>query len=141
MYSCNLVIFALAVSLGLPGYSQEKPTITHAPPSNTDPTSGVEMYREYCAVCHGMDGKGNGPAAPALRQGLPDLTLLSKKSGGEFPAFRVSNIIQGDAVITAHGSKEMPMWGDVFRVLQRDEAIVKLRVHHLTQYIATLQQK
>lgn len=98
------------------------------------------MYRTYCAVCHGLDGKGSGPAVPALKQKLPDLTLLSKKNGGEFPAFRVSNIIQGDAVVTAHGSKEMPMWGDVFRVLKRDEAVVKLRVHNLSQYIASLQQ-
>ncbi|MGA2880966.1 MAG: c-type cytochrome [Bryobacteraceae bacterium] len=135
----NLVISVLAVSLSLTGYSQEEAKIKHAPPSNTDPASGVEMYRTYCAVCHGLDGKGSGPAAPALKQKLPDLTLLSKKNGGEFPTFRVSNIIQGDAVITAHGSKAMPMWGDVFRVLKRDEAIVKLRVHNLTQYIASLQ--
>jgi mono/diheme cytochrome c family protein len=137
----TLVITALALGLGLFVYAQEKPRIKHAPPSDTDPTSGVEMYRTYCAVCHGLDGKGSGPAAPALKQKTPDLTQLSKKSGGEFPLFRVTNIIQGDADIPAHGSRDMPMWGDVFRSLRRDEAVVKLRVHNLAQYLESLQER
>ncbi len=137
----TLVIVMLALGLGLLGYAQHKPTIKHVSPSDTDPASGVEMYRAYCAVCHGLDGKGNGPAAPALKQGPSDLTLLAKKSGGEFPAFPVANIIQGDADITAHGSQDMPMWGDVFRSLKRDEAMVKLRVRNLTRYIESLQEK
>lgn len=99
------------------------------------------MYRAYCAVCHGLDGKGSGPAASALKQRLPDLTLLSKKNGGKFPDFRVTGVIQGDAAIAAHGSRDMPMWGDVFRDLKRDESTVTLRVHNLTQYLASIQQK
>lgn len=142
MYWRNLPILVVIVSFALVGYSQpQKPTIKPTSPQYTDTTSGVEMYRTYCAVCHGLDGKGNGPAAPALKQALPDLTLLSKKSGGQFPSFRVSNIILGDAEITAHGSKEMPMWGDVFRSIRRDESVVKLRVHNLTEYIESLQEK
>jgi mono/diheme cytochrome c family protein len=137
----TLIITVLALCLDLSGYAQEKPKIKHASPSDTDPTSGVEMYRTYCAVCHGLDGKGNGPAAPALKQQVPDLTPLSRKNGGEFPMFRVSNIIHGDADIPAHGSRDMPMWGDVFRSLKRDEALVKLRVHNLAQYIESLQER
>ncbi len=133
-------VFAQAPTAG-DGNQLQKPTIKPTSPQYTDPTSGVEMYRTYCAVCHGIAGKGNGPAAPALKQALPDLTLLSRKSGGEFPSFRVSNIIQGDGEITAHGSKEMPMWGDAFRSLRRDESVVKLRVHNLTEYIESLQEK
>jgi mono/diheme cytochrome c family protein len=136
----NLVVFMVSVSLGVAGYAQDRTAVKHSPAPNTDPASGVEMYRTYCAVCHGLDGKGNGPAAAALKQALPDLTLLSKKNGGEFPMFHVSNVIQGDSVIAAHGSKDMPMWGDVFRELKRDESVVKLRVHNLAQYIASLQQ-
>ena len=94
----NLVICILTGTFGLMGYSQKNPEIKRVPPSNTDPTSGVEMYRTYCAVCHGLDGKGNGPAARALKQQPSDLTLLSKRNGGAFPTFRISNIIQGDAI-------------------------------------------
>jgi mono/diheme cytochrome c family protein len=99
------------------------------------------MYRAHCAVCHGLDGKGNGPAAPALKQLPSDLTQLSKKNGGKFPDFRVANVIQGDSVLVAHGSRDMPMWGDIFRSIQRNDPVVTLRVHNLTEYIASLQQK
>jgi mono/diheme cytochrome c family protein len=122
-------------------WSQQGPTITRGPAPDTDPTSGVQMYRVHCAVCHGVDGKGNGPAAPALKQPPSDLTQLSKKNGGKFPDFRVANVIEGDSVLPVHGSREMPIWGDVFRSIQRDDPVVKLRVHNLTQYIASLQQK
>jgi mono/diheme cytochrome c family protein len=142
MYQRNVVIFTLAVvTLGLAAYSQEQPKIKHVPTPNTDPASGVEMYRAYCAVCHGVDGKGSGPAASALKSRLPDLTLLSRKNGGKFPDFRVTNIIQGDAVIAAHGSKDMPMWGDVFQGLKPDESVVKLRIHNLTEYLASIQER
>jgi mono/diheme cytochrome c family protein len=128
----------------LAGYAQQKTNIEHVPTPATDPASGVQMYRTYCAVCHGLDGKGNGPAAPALKQAIPDLTLLSKKNHGEYPAFKVSNIIRGDydaPVIVAHGSKDMPMWGAVFENLKPDESLVTLWIHNLTQYIGSLQEK
>jgi len=142
MYQRNLVIFTVAiVILGLAAYTQGQPKIKHVPTPDTDPASGVEMYRAYCAVCHGLDGKGGGPAASALKQRLPDLTLLGKKNGGKFPDFRVTNIIQGDTAITAHGSKDMPMWGDVFEELKPDESVVKLRIHNLTQYLASIQER
>ena len=102
------------------------------------------MYRTYCAVCHGLDGNGSGPAASALKKPIPNLTQLSKKNRGEFPDFKITNIIQGDSnapVITAHGSKDMPMWGDVFDTLKPDEGVVKLRIHNLTEYVRSLQQK
>ena len=136
----NLAVFMLT-SLGIFAYSQAKVEIKHGPTPDVDPASGAEMYRAYCAVCHGVDGKGNGPAAPALNAALPDLTLLKRNNGGTFPEFRVSNAIQGDAGIAAHGSRDMPMWGDAFRNLKRDDALVKLRVHNLTAFLASMQQK
>jgi mono/diheme cytochrome c family protein len=138
------LILMAGVAIGACGFlaypRPQKPRIEQTSPRYTDPSSGVEMYRTYCAVCHGVDGKGNGPAAPALKQALPDLTLLSTNNRGTFPSFRVSNVIQGDAEIAAHGSKEMPMWGDAFRAINRDESLVKLRVHNLTQYLTSIQK-
>lgn len=141
MTCARYTVTALVLCVTSTAYSQQKPIIKHVPPPDTNPTSGAEMYHAYCAVCHGVDGKGNGPAAPALRRTPPDLTLLTRKNGGQFPTFRVSNIITGDAAVAAHGSREMPMWGDVFRTIQGDEEIVKLRVHNLVEYIVSLQQK
>ena len=141
MYRSKRFLVILAASVSLAGAAQEKPAIKHAPTPNVDPASGREMYQTYCAVCHGVDGKGKGPAAPALKQAPTDLTLLSKRNAGEFPMFRVSNTIQGDSGVAAHGSSDMPMWGDLFRGLKRDDAMVKLRVHNLAQYLASLQEK
>ena len=72
------------------------------------------MYTNYCAVCHGTEGKGNGPAADALKTPPADLTMLSKKNGGTYPAIKVGSAIRGDAHVAAHGSKEMPVWGKLF---------------------------
>jgi hypothetical protein len=79
--------------------------------------------------------------APALKRAPTDLTRLAKQAGGEFPRFHVSNVIRGDNAIGAHGSTDMPLWGDVFRDLKRDESVVTLRVHNLTEYLASLQEK
>ena len=137
--SPSLVLLLIMV-FAVHALPQQQPTVTRGPAQRTDPTSGIGMYRSHCAVCHGLDGKGHGPAAPALKQPPSDLTQLSKQNEGKFPDFRVANAIQGDSVILAHGTREMPVWGDVFRSVQRDDAIVKLRVHNLTEYISSFQQ-
>jgi mono/diheme cytochrome c family protein len=100
------------------------------------------MYKAYCASCHGLDGKGSGPAASAMKQPLPDLTQLSKKNGGKFPTDHVSSVINGDANSPAHGSAEMPVWGPVFmKVSQSHVGQVQQRVHNLADYIQSLQAK
>lgn len=80
----------------------------------SSPASSSEMYTSYCAVCHGVDGKGDGPAADALKVAPPDLTTLAKKNGGKYPTDHVTSAIRGDRRLAAHGSKEMPLWGDLF---------------------------
>jgi mono/diheme cytochrome c family protein len=117
-------------------------TIEKKPAPYTPPNSGKEMYKAYCASCHGLDGKGNGPAAAAMKSPLPDLTLLSKENGGKFPSDHVAAVIQGDANSPSHGSAEMPVWGPVFlKVSQHHLAQVQQRVRNLTAYIESLQAK
>jgi mono/diheme cytochrome c family protein len=103
--------------------------------------SGAELYRVYCASCHGADAKGKGPAAAAMKARVPNLTLLSKNSGGKFPVMKVEQSIQGDVVVISHGSREMPIYGDMFRDIKRDEMFVKQRISLLTGYIESLQVK
>jgi mono/diheme cytochrome c family protein len=103
--------------------------------------SGAEMYRTYCASCHGIDGKGAGPAAAALKKEPPDLTQIGKRNNGKFPDFRIVRIIDGSEVQAVHGSREMPMWGDYFREKQPDEGILAVRERNLTEYIRSIQQK
>jgi mono/diheme cytochrome c family protein len=119
-----------------------KPEIKHVPAAYTDPSSGKDMYAEYCASCHGMDGRGDGPAAPALKIPATNLTALAAKNGGTFPAAHIAALIQGDAMTPAHGSKDMPVWGPIFRSMGgHSQAQVQLRIRNLTNYLESIQVK
>jgi mono/diheme cytochrome c family protein len=116
--------------------------VKRVPMKSTSPASGHAMYKAYCAVCHGENGKGEGPAASALKVPPSNLTLLGKNNGGKFPSAQVNSAIRGTAHVTAHGSKEMPVWGQLFwDISHGDESQVQLRVRNLTDYIESLQQK
>jgi mono/diheme cytochrome c family protein len=122
-------------------FAQTKPQINKVNAQPTSPASGEEMYMMYCAVCHGKDGKGGGPAAAALRARPTDLTQLAKRNGGKFPALEVQNSIVGDRNVAAHGSKDMPVWGQLFYEMSGSDAHVKLRLANLTKYIESMQAK
>jgi mono/diheme cytochrome c family protein len=98
------------------------------------------MFRNYCAPCHGNDGRGNGPAASSLRKPPADLTALSRKNGGKFPEAEVANTIKGDGV-SSHGSRDMPMWGELFHSVSSGDTAVQLRIRNLGDYIKGIQQK
>ena len=97
------------------------------------------MFQSYCAACHGKDGLGNGPAAKALTKAPADLTRISTRNGGKFPAVKVKRYIEGLDEVPAHGSRDMPMWGELFRSLDRDTSMI--RVQALSDYIEKMQQK
>jgi mono/diheme cytochrome c family protein len=114
--------------------SEEKPLIQSL--------QGPELYRAYCASCHGRDAKGGGPAAAALKTSPPDLTLISRRNRGAFPLTKVQNIISGEEIGTAaHGSREMPIWGPIFSQIAWDQDLGRVRVYNLAKYIESLQQR
>src|SRR5262249_13770003 len=134
----GLMLFAIA------GIAQDQPkkVIKNVPVTATSPSSGVEMYKAYCAVCHGTDGKGNGPAASALKVPPTDLTALTKNNGGKFPDMKVVSSIRGEASVSAHGTKEMPVWGHLFWSMSHGhEGEVQQRVANVSKYIESLQAK
>jgi mono/diheme cytochrome c family protein len=129
------VIIALLMGTALSAQEIKKGTI-----QPTSPASGKEMFEEYCAVCHGKAGRGDGPAADALKKKPADLTQLTRKNNGNFPELHVMNFITGEEVAAAHGSRDMPVWGPLFRSLSpNDQGVVKLRVNALMEYLKTLQ--
>lgn len=121
------------------GRAQEK-VIKKAPMQQSDPTSGKAMYASYCAACHGPAGKGDGPAASELKVPPVDLTQLAKNNNGKFPADHVRAILDFGANAPAHGTNDMPVWGQLFRALdQHDQVKVNLRIQNLVDYVKTLQ--
>ena len=136
-----LPLGGLLVCLAVFGEPQQ-PQIEHVPAKPISPASAQGMYTAYCAVCHGNDGKGGGPAAEALKVPPPDLTILARKNGGKYPSDHVTTAIQGDPHMPAHGSKEMPVWGNLFwRMSQGQTSEVQLRVSNLNKYVESLQAK
>jgi mono/diheme cytochrome c family protein len=136
------IIVVLALAISTTAQQVASPKITKTSAKYTSPSSGKEMFDSYCASCHGENGKGNGPAAAAMKNGVPDLTGLAKSHDGKFPSFHVYEVIRGDAAIPAHGSAEMPVWGPVLRrVAVSDNAQLQQRLQNLTDYVRSLQDK
>jgi mono/diheme cytochrome c family protein len=102
---------------------------------------GPDLFRHYCATCHGKDGRGNGPATAALNVPPPDLTRLARESDGVFPARNVEAIIRGGTAVRAHGSADMPVWGPIFHALDPSDARVNARINALVTHLASIQQK
>jgi mono/diheme cytochrome c family protein len=144
MRKCSFACWVTVVlaSVTIVAAQDAKPEIKHGTAPQTSPASGKEMFVSYCAACHGKDGKGDGPAAAALKTAPADLTVLAKLNGGKYPADKVTAILRGQTNLVPHGDQEMPVWGRVFwRMSQGHEEIVMQRIANLNRYIETLQVK
>jgi mono/diheme cytochrome c family protein len=103
--------------------------------------TGADNFKSYCAPCHGSDGRGNGPVAPALTTPPADLTKLASRNNGVFPRARVQDFVaNGTPAIAAHGSSAMPVWGPTFRSLDTSDKLVKIRIANVITYLESIQQ-
>jgi hypothetical protein len=101
---------------------------------------GKDLYLLRCASCHGEGGKGDGPAAVALKHPPADLTKISQSHGGTFPRAEVMQFIDGERPVPAHGPRHMPVWGEVFR-RERSESEARMRVLALTAFLESIQEQ
>jgi mono/diheme cytochrome c family protein len=115
------------------------PTVKGAPAVPLVSVDGKENFEAYCAVCHGKDGKGHGPAAPAMKVPVPDLTGIAARNKGKFDPIRVEMIVKGSGktATPAHGVETMPIWGKVFST--EDRATQTLRIRNIVTYVQSLQ--
>lgn len=129
-------MFLLSVVLGQPlvGLAQEKQA--DEPPMVR---RGRDMFGQYCASCHGLSGKGDGPLATTLKKPPADLTQISKKADGIFPHAKVRQFIDGERAVRAHGSREMPVWGKEFR-RNKPDPTVRLHILAFTSFIESIQE-
>src|ERR1051326_8559111 len=140
MYQRFAILFLVPVGLGLL-FAQSSTTLKAIPAKTTPAHSGQEMYDNYCAVCHGKQGKGDGPAAAALKKAPADLTTITSRNKGKFPDLTISQFISGERMVPSHGSFELPVWGDIFRSFDGGaEGMYRLRIDHLTNYVTSLQK-
>ena len=130
-------VFALVLLLGV-----------HRQAKAEDPHMGIIEFEISCMPCHGIDGRGNGRLAGTLKTPPVDLTCFAKSNGGIFPADKVAEMIDGRAIVAAHGEREMPVWGDRYRrTVETNEPAAKIerravaQIGALVRYLETIQQK
>ena len=106
--------------------------------------NGDQLFQRFCASCHGPQGYGDGPVAPSLKVLIPDLTELTKRAGGRFPVDRVHEIIDGRAVLTAHGTRPMPVWGYELEAQvppdQSGRAVAQGLIDRLVEHLRSIQR-
>lgn len=103
--------------------------------------TGGEVFRTYCASCHGTNARGDGPLASAMKRKPANLTEIAKRNGGEFPSELVFKTIDGRQPIRGHGGPDMPVWGDVFTRTRDagDAERVKAVIQSLVDYLGSIQ--
>ena len=107
-----------------------------------DSIQGPNLYKAYCAVCHGANAKGDGPMMMFLKTAPSDLTRISAKNGGMFPLPKVRRVISGEEALPGgHGTRQMPIWGPIFSQVAWDQDLGRVRVDNLARYIESLQGK
>lgn len=139
---CIMIVSALLVAAC--GVNAQTNNTTKAQTQIPPPviTYGPEMFKQYCAACHGSGAKGDGPAAYALKIPPANLTTLAKRHGGKFPTEYVAAVLRFGPGITAHGSTDMPTWGPLFQILDKqNERAVQQRIKNLSDYLASLQEQ
>jgi mono/diheme cytochrome c family protein len=126
-----------AMAAAAPVYAQNSPQMPRLVPID-----GSQIFHNHCAACHGNDGRGSGPATASLKHKVPDLTSIARKNGGTFPRHRVKTYIAGtEDIPSAHGSREMPIWGPIFHDFEWDQDLGEVRLQNITDYLESLQQK
>jgi len=133
-----VVLIALIFSSMSSGIAQTQ--LQNKAPKTPVELSGKEMFKTYCAACHGEDAKGHGPVAPALKVPPPDLTALSKGNNGKFPEEHFVSVLKNGVNEAVHGTADMPIWGPIFSTLNT-QRLVTLRMSNLTHYLESIQEK
>lgn len=137
MKHARALLFLGAASFVASGQEPVPPKLDSA-----EATMGEVIYSRYCAACHGREGKGDGPVAPGLVRKPTDLTALASKNDGSFPYLKVAKAIDGRETSRAHGTPDMPVWGEVFaKTTGTDAPDVASAVRRITQYVWSLQKK
>jgi mono/diheme cytochrome c family protein len=111
------------------------------PVQAADSPNGAQLYMNHCAACHGADGEGGGPVAAVMQITVPNLRTLAQRNGGTFPTDAVTAYIDGRDVKAAHGDRQMPIWGDVFRGPEQGtaERTVRERIAAVVDFVKGIQ--
>jgi mono/diheme cytochrome c family protein len=134
-----IVLIVPSVDISVKPSQQSQQKDQQVPIKAGPPMSGADIFKWYCAACHGKNAKGNGPAASELKVPPPNLTTLAKRNKGKFPADYVTRVL-ANGPKPAHGSAEMPVWGPLFAELNANGR-VSVDINDVVHYLESLQEK
>ena len=134
-FSVAAILTLRPLAMGPEGV-QDRQAVGKAPSA----VDGKAMFETYCTSCHGKEGKGDGPAAAALKKPPADLTRISARNNGAFPTEKIRRFIDGRENVASHGSRDMPVWGGLFIGVDRDSDMGKIRIANLTEYLRSIQK-
>jgi len=139
---CTIVFLSVVGAMLVPGAASPRGQDPSSPPVHRS-YSGSDLFRTYCAACHGKTARGDGPLAANMKKPPPDLTQFAARNGGVFPAALVAKIIDGRQPITGHGGPDMPVWGDAFKASRRDssEESVQARIQAIVEFLEHIQER
>lgn len=119
-------------------------TADHAAAADFLSMSGADLYLRFCAACHGRQAHGDGPVAAAMKIDVPDLTFIAQRRGGKFPRSLVEKIIDGRHTVIAHGSRQMPVWGEDFTRTEIGnpdaERGTRTVIERIAEFLSTIQK-
>lgn len=142
LYRLFLAACAAVLAAGVVCAAQQQESKVVIPITKVPATSGHAMYGDYCAPCHGTDGKGHGPAAKAMHPTPSDLTVLSRNNNGKFPDTHIAAVLRFGVDVPAHGSAVMPVWGPILgKMSQTNAPEQQLRITNLVRYLESIQAK
>jgi len=126
--------WAVVVAAATPAWPQADES------ASTEVESGKDLYLRHCALCHGIDGTGNGPLAAAMQTAPSDLTRITVEHDDTFPAAKIADVIRNGGGVLGHGSTAMLAWGTYFSERRKPE-VARGRIKALVGYIESIQQK
>jgi mono/diheme cytochrome c family protein len=140
-YLGSLALGAVLLSASLAvAQSSRREKSSPAPLINS--IEGPQLYKAYCASCHGIGAKGDGVMTASLKVKPSNLTRIAARNSGKFPLMRMERIISGEELPpTGHGTSEMPVWGPVFSHIERDQDLGRVRIDNLARYLRDIQVK
>jgi mono/diheme cytochrome c family protein len=140
-YFSSLAVSVALLAGGLSA-AQSSPREKSKPAPLINSIEGPNLYRAYCASCHGAGAKGDGAMTASLKVKPSDLTRIAARNRGKFPLMRMERIISGEELPpTGHGTSEMPVWGPIFSRIDRDRDLGRVRIDNLARYLRDIQVK
>ena len=140
-YLASLALGAVLFSGSVSGAQSSRKEKAKSAPL-IDSMQGPDLYKAYCASCHGVGATGDGVMTKSLKVQPADLTRIAARNGGTFPLMRVERIISGEEIPSSgHGSSQMPVWGPIFSHVQRDQDLGRVRIDNLARYLRDIQVK